>query len=452
MKVILLSGGSGKRLWPLSNDSRSKQFLKMLRTKDGSLESMVQRVWGQLERSGLSEHSYIAANKSQLDILQNQLPKNLRYIVEPEIRDTFPAIALSATFVLSELGAALEETVVILPVDPYVEDDFFEKLKTLDAVLQQSNADLALIGVKPTFPSEKYGYIIPAGNENAAYSNVLSFSEKPNQAKANELISNGALWNCGVFAFKLRYLIQELNKRGIATNYRDLSEQYKSMQKISFDYEIVEKTQSIVVQKYEGYWKDLGTWNTLTEEMDADLIGKGIVYESVNTHVINELDVPVAVMGLQDVVVAVSPDGILVSDKETSPKIKDALNGYLQRPMYEEKRWGYYKILDYRTLDTGEEVIVKRTFIKAGCNLSTHKHVRRNEEWTVISGEGEFYLNDQVFPLLTGTHLKVTANHIHSARAITDLEIIEIQRGFDINEGDIIRESLNWPVNVVVGG
>ncbi|MDN4634691.1 sugar phosphate nucleotidyltransferase, partial [Sphingomonas sp. PsM26] len=158
--------------------------------------------------------------------------------------------------------------VAILPVDPYVDDQFFTRVQDLEEVVQNSNAQLALIGVTPTYPSSKYGYIVPTVEKSGSeYRKVSRFTEKPSEKQAASLIEDGALWNCGVFAFKLGYVISILEEKGISTDYEALLKQYATLPKISFDYEVVEKTKDIVVLPYSGYWKDLGTWNTLTEEM-----------------------------------------------------------------------------------------------------------------------------------------------------------------------------------------
>ena len=161
MRLVLLSGGSGKRLWPLSNDTRSKQFLKVLEGEDGEKQSMVQRVWGQLKEQDLQNLHIISTSKMQRDMIYSQIGMDVPLIIEPERRDTFPAIALAASYLYSIENVSENEVIVVLPVDPYIEDPFFEKVKELENVLAHSEADLALIGVKPTYPSSKYGYIVP---------------------------------------------------------------------------------------------------------------------------------------------------------------------------------------------------------------------------------------------------------------------------------------------------
>ncbi|MEB2274169.1 cupin domain-containing protein [Bacillus sp. ILBB4] len=446
MKTILLSGGSGKRLWPLSNDARSKQFLKVLEDDNQELQSMVQRVWKQLENVGLADSAVLATSKSQVDMIHSQLDNKADLIVEPCRRDTFPAIALAATYLYSVQATGLDEVVAVLPVDPYVENRFFNRVKDLENAVHGSDAQLALIGVKPTYPSAKYGYIVPANSENTNdYLPVNRFTEKPSEDKAATLIDEGALWNCGVFAFKLGYVISILEEKGLPTQYDELLKQYEGLPKISFDYEVVEKAEEIVVLPYDGYWKDLGTWNTLTEEMATSQIGKGVISEdSKNIHLINELDIPVTVLGASNLVVASSPDGILVSDKEASPRIKELVGEFDNRPMYEERRWGWYRVLDYTKFEQGKEVLTKRIGVDAGKNLSYQLHDYRDEVWTIIKGEGEFILNDKLITVKPGDVLQIKSGDKHAIKASTDLEIIEVQTGSQLIEEDIVRLFMTW--------
>ncbi|MDQ0890862.1 mannose-1-phosphate guanylyltransferase [Paenibacillus sp. V4I9] len=449
MKLVLLSGGSGKRLWPLSNDSRSKQFLKVLDNPNGDLESMVQRVWRQLQGLKLSDSAFVATGRSQVDILQNQLGSEVRMVVEPERRDTFPAIALAATYLYSIEGVSLNEVITIVPVDPFVEASFFEEVTKLEQTLHESGADIALMGVKPALASEKYGYIVPDQSEETAseqtFRRVSHFREKPAQSDAVALIQQGALWNCGVFAFKLDYLINLLLEKGLPIHYEETLKQYSKLPKISFDYEVIEKAEHVIVSRYNGDWKDLGTWNTLTEELTKPVMGKGIMTDdSVNTHIVNELDMPVTVLGLSNVVVAVSPDGILVTDKAASPRIKEVMKSVDYRTMYEERRWGRYQVVDYSKYGEGNEVLTKRICVKAGKNLSYHLHEKRSEVWTVIAGQGQLILNEKSFVLGAGDVLKIPEGMRHGLRAVTDLELIEVQIGSDLFEEDIIRLSADW--------
>lgn len=446
MKLVLLSGGSGKRLWPLSNDTRSKQFLKVLEGRDGQKESMVQRVWSQIEAVGLNESTVIATSKLQRDMIRGQVGTDIPLIIEPERRDTFPAIALAASYLNSEEQASEDEIVVVLPVDPYVEDGFFERVKDLESVLRDSKADLALMGVTPTYPSSKYGYIVPEGKvQGDSYFTVDCFTEKPSEEAAVGLINQRALWNCGVFAFRLGYLLQILQEKKLPLQFETLHKEYATLPKISFDYEVVEKASHIVALPYDGYWKDLGTWNTLTEEMATSQIGKGVLTDdSANTHLVNELDIPVTVLGVKDVVVAASPDGILVADKASSPKIKEIIGDWNYPPMYEERLWGWSRVLDYAKYDEETEMVTKRIHISKGKNSTYHYHNLRDEVWTIVRGEGELALDDYIRRVKAGDIIHLPAGKKHGIHALTDLEFIEVQTGKVISNEDSIRLIYEW--------
>ena len=179
--------------------------------------------------------------------------------------------------------------------------------------------------------------------------------------------------------------------------------------------------------------------------MSTKQIGKGIVCEdSINTHLINELDIPVMVLGISNAVVAVSADGILVSDKEKSPKVKELIGGLNNRPMYEERRWGWYRVLDHTKFDDGKEVLTKRIGVTAGKNLSYQKHFYRSEIWTIIKGEGQFALNDEIRQVNPGDVLQIKVGDKHGIKAITDMEFIEVQSGTTLIEEDIVRIFMTW--------
>lgn len=296
MNLVLLSGGSGQRLWPLSNDIRSKQFIKIFHREDGELESMVQRVYRQIKAVDTDATVTIATSKSQVSAIHNQLGEEVGISVEPCRRDTFPAIALAAAYLKDVQGVGEEESVVVCPVDPYVENDYFEALKALGDRAAVSSANLVLICIEPTYPSEKYGYIIPIGKERV--SKVSMFKEKPTQEVAKEYIAKGALWNGGVFAFKLGYVLNRAHELIDFVDYEDLFNKYDTLNKISFDYAVVEHEPEIEVMRFAGTWKDLGTWNTLTEAMDSHAVGEALFNEKCeNVHVVNELDVPILLHG-----------------------------------------------------------------------------------------------------------------------------------------------------------
>lgn len=439
MNIVLLSGGSGKRLWPLSNDTRSKQFIKIFKTADRSYESMVQRVYRQILSVDASAAVTIATSKSQVSAIHNQLGTDVGISVEPCRRDTFPAIALAAAYLHDVQMIPEKESVVVCPVDPYVEQDYFEALKALGERAATSSANLVLMGIEPTYPSAKYGYIIPKDKENV--SQVSVFKEKPDEETAKSYIASGALWNGGVFAFRLGYVLKRAHELIAFHDYRDLYEKYDTLTKVSFDYAVVEHESEIEVMRFGGMWKDMGTWNTLTEAMESPSIGKAILNDSCdNVHVVNELDVPVLCMGLKDVVVSASPEGILVSDKIQSSYIKPFVDEIDQQIMFAEKSWGSFRVID---IEEGSMTI--KVTLNAGHKMNYHSHERRDEIWTVIDGQGRTIIDGVEKTVTAGDVVTMKAGTPHTIIADTPLQVIEVQIGMDISVGDKKKLDLQMP-------
>ncbi|MBR1701779.1 MAG: cupin domain-containing protein [Lachnospiraceae bacterium] len=430
MNIVLLSGGSGKRLWPLSNDVRSKQFIKIFRKEDGSYESMLQRVYRQIKTVDADAVVTIATSKTQVSAIHNQLGEDVGISVEPCRRDTFPAIALATAYLVDVMGVDPEESVVVCPVDPYVETDYFQSLKGLAEQADKGEANLVLMGIEPTYPSEKYGYIIPESEAQTA--GVKTFKEKPTAAVAEDYIAQGALWNGGVFAYKLRYVLNKAHELIDFTDYEDLFAKYETLTKISFDYAVVEKEDKIQVMRFAGQWKDLGTWNTLTEAMGENVVGKGILNEKCSgVHIINEMDVPVLAMGLHDVVISASPEGILVSDKEQSSYIKPYVDEIDQQIMFAEKSWGSFKVLDVEK----ESMTIKVT-LNAGHSMNYHSHKNRDEVWVVISGQGKTIVDGMEQSVKPGDVVTMSAGCRHTVIADTELKLMEVQLGKEISVQD----------------
>ena len=436
MHIILLSGGSGKRLWPLSNEVRSKQFIKFFKKpKSGasgeeSYESMLQRVYRQIRTVDKEAAVTVATAKSQVSSIRSQLGDDVGIIVEPCRRDTFPAIVLATAYLHDVKGISKDEAVVVCPVDSYVTEDYFTGLKRLWELAQTETANLVLMGIQPTYPSEKYGYIIPVTQESV--SKVSTFKEKPDAAAAQVYIEQGGLWNGGVFAFKLSYVLERAHQLIGFTDYADLFSKYDTLEKISFDYAVAEHEPDIAVMRFNGEWKDLGTWNTLTEAMEENVIGDVRLNETCrNVHAINELGIPVLAMGLRDVVISASPEGILVSDKEQSSYIKpfvDEING---RAMFGEKSWGSFRILDVE-----ENSLTIKVTLNPGHRMNYHSHDRRNEVWTVISGQGRTIVDGMEQPVKAGDVITMEAGCRHTVIADTMLQLIEVQLGNHISVSD----------------
>ena len=433
MNIILLSGGSGKRLWPLSNDVRSKQFIKLFKDEEGNSESMVQRVYRQITTVDPDAKITIATSKSQASAIKNQLGESVSICVEPCRRDTFPAIVLAAAYLHDELGVDENEPVVVCPVDPYVDYSYYEAVKELDELAKQGKRSITLMGIEPTCPSEKYGYIIPESRDKV--SEVKEFKEKPDIETAKKYITHNALWNAGIFAFKLSYLLDKAHGMVEFEDYRDLYNKYESLQKISFDYAVVEKEPSIQVMRYTGDWKDVGTWNMMAEVMADKTKGKVMLDDACeNTNVVNELNIPILCMGCKNMIIAASGDGILISDRECSANMKPYVEKIETSAMYAEKSWGSYTVID---VQPGSMTV--KLSMKAGEKMSYHMHNYREEVWTVVSGKGKATVDGMEQMLRSGDVITIAAGCKHTVEAITALDIIEVQLGDEISVSDKIK-------------
>ena len=411
------------------------------------MESMVQRVVRQVREANLTDNITLATNASQLDIIINQLGDGVSVVTEPERRDTFPAIALAASYLKLAKNCPDDEVVVIMPCDPYTESGYFETIGKMVKCVEANVAELVLMGITPTYPSEKYGYVVPdTSSQNVEGSmNVRQFTEKPNVERAKELLSMGALWNGGVFAFKLGYMMDIVRKYIISDSFENTRARYSEFPKISFDYEVAEKTQSVAVVPYTGQWKDLGTWNTLTDELRRPVIGNAVMGpRCTNTHIINELQYPIYVDGMEDTVIAASPDGIIVCEKEYSEDIKKAVDNLTPRPMYEARRWGSYRVIDDTTYADGRHSLTKSITINAGKSISYQVHRHRSEVWTFVQGEGLFVLDGVERKVGPGETVVISVNHYHAVKAITPLTFIEVQIGNPLVEEDIERTVWEW--------
>ena len=422
MNIILLSGGSGQRLWPLSNTVRSKQFIPLLTNDEGVHESMVQRVYRQITTVAPNSNVIIATGKRQVGTIKHQLGNKVSICIEPCRRDTFPAIALASTFLACVKNVDLDEPVVVCPVDPYVNLDYFEAVKKLSELAADGQSNISLLGITPTFPSSSYGYIMPESKETV--SRVKRFIEKPNEDAAAEYIEQGALWNGGVFAYKLAYLLDISRKLLGSADYQTLYDNYANLTKISIDYAVVEKETNIRCLRFNGEWKDVGSWDAFTDVMDSETIGNVQMADCMNSNVINQLDLPVICVGLKDIVVSVGCDGVLVSDKAKSSLIKPYVDKLDPVARFEEKAWGSFTILDIQP-----ESLTIKIILRPGNELKYHSHEHRDEVWTVLSGTGYAIVDDIRREVKAGDVITLPLGCRHTIHANSELQIIEVQMG-----------------------
>lgn len=451
MQIILLSGGSGKRLWPLSNGTRAKQFLQLLPTPDGGRESMVQRVVRQLKEYGFGNNINFATSLAQKDQLCNQISGDIQYITEPDHRGTLPAIALSALHLHEKRGYNEDEIVMVLPCDSFVGEEYYKALRKTVKVIEEGRAKFCLLGIQPTseIPFTRFGYIFalpPSDPTDAnACCKVIRFYEKPEPDVARTLITQGAMWNAGVFIFRLGDMLNIVKEQFGDMSYDDLYSHYAELPKLSFDRMVIEKQTDISVVRFNGKWKDLGSWNSLLEETQVREMGNVMIGQDVvNTHIINELDQPLLCVGTHNMVVAATNDGILVSRKDISGTLKNNVDTLQVRPMYEERRWGSYKVISNLTFNDGARALTKLLCITAGKNISYQIHRNREELWTFVDGEGELVIDNVQRTVKRGDVALIKAGQLHAVRATTDLKIIEVQTGTRLVEEDIERFEWDW--------
>lgn len=445
MRIILLSGGSGQRLWPLSNSTRSKQFLRLLPSPGGSTESMLQRVFRQIKETEMTGNITIVTSAAQRDSITTQIGNDVTIVAEPERRGTFPAIALATAHLLFNENCSREEIAVVVPCDTFADNSYFSSINKLVEIIAEDYAELALMGITPTNSQSKYGYILPANSKVDGVQMVKRFTEKPNKKRAEQLVNNGALWNGGVFAFKIGFLEDIINRYIDADSFKQVEQNYCKLPAVSFDNEVTEKCHSVAFYKYDGAWKDIASWKALSEELPDKHIGNIILGEGVgNTTIINELELPIVCDGITNAVVVAGYEGVLVCSKNASENIKQYVEKVATRPMFEERRWGTYKVINTTQYSDGFRTLTKELKLNAGCNISYQIHRHRDEVWTFVNGRGLLVIDGKITEVARGSVVHIKKGQLHAVRAITDLEFIEVQTGDILVEEDIERYDWEW--------
>ncbi len=393
LRIVLLSGGSGKRLWPLSSDARPKQFIPLFETENGERETMARRVFRQIREVCPDATITVATGAEHEATVREEFGDAASVCVEPCRRDTFPATALAASFLRDVVGVGEDESVVVCPIDSFVDASYFRAAMKLSELAATSDANLVLMGIEPTEPSEKYGYIVP--ESDAQVCAVQSFKEKPDAATAARYVEQGALWNAGVFAFRLGRFLERARREFDFADYEDLRRRYASAPKISLDYAIVEKEPKIDVLRYSGTWKDLGTWDALAETLGFPVVGPVVLDEArENVCVVDELDLPVLVLGLKNCVVAVGSQGVLVADVERSSALKPFVEELERRraaatksksALEPKSRPGKPFGASRRVLDARKNVETALTTLQSGERTETDD-VGGKIVWIVLSG------------------------------------------------------------------
>lgn len=459
---VILAGGSGTRLWPLSRKNYPKQFLCL-----NGQHSLLQQT---LERASLlgSQHYLVVSNDAHYFLCQEQLqaltqPSSITYLLEPCVRNTAPAIAAAAKHIIKEYGH--DAVMLILPSDHWIADAHaWQEAMTLGCTFAGQQDVIVTFGIKPQTPKTGYGYIEAAPSQVPGIHPIAGFCEKPDSATATQFLAQGNYyWNSGMFACRAGIYWDELN-----THAQDIAlqvskamdncqrhndfirleeEAFTHCRSESIDYAIMENTTKGSVIPLDIAWNDLGCWTAVAEAGVLDehgnvLQGNVIAQESHNC-LINSTNTLITALGINDQIIVATPDAILVADKRYSQQVKELVTtlGQNNQQLIDDHQrvtrpWGYYEVLA-----EGIDFKVKRLMVKPGAKLSLQKHQHRAEHWVVVGGEAEIVNDEQVLRLTVNqsTYIPERTRHRLANPGTEPLFVIEVQSGHYLGEDDIER-------------
>jgi mannose-1-phosphate guanylyltransferase/mannose-6-phosphate isomerase len=461
MKAIILAGGSGTRLWPLSRKNYPKQFLKLNGSKS-LLQQTVERLMGVL----LPDDIIIMTNNEYKFHVKYELNSSpvtcsspiTHMILEPESRNTAPAIALGVKYCIEKLGCMEDDVLLISPCDHIIKptEQFWTYLRQAEEMAKEGH--IVTFGVKPTHPEAGYGYMKVSSQQSAVsgpnFLKVEKFTEKPDTETAKKYLADGIYyWNSGIFAFKIGLIKEEFVKhapeigKAIEMSFEDFRTKFREMPNISIDYAILEKSDRVVTLPMEIYWNDIGSWDALFEILDKDengnvKTGDVIALDTKETMVIGDKRL-IATIGLENCLLVETSDALLVAKRGHAQKVKDIV----ERLKLEDRKevsehvtthrpWGSYTVLD-----EGERYKIKRIVVNPGERLSLQKHYHRSEHWVVVKGAAKVNIGDKEIFIHENESAYVPKSTLHRLEnpGKVPLEIIEVQNGEYVGENDIVR-------------
>jgi mannose-1-phosphate guanylyltransferase/mannose-6-phosphate isomerase len=457
---VIMCGGAGTRLWPVSRESMPKQFVSLV-----GPGSTFQQVLTRISDPELFARPIVITNSEFRFVVAEQLRERgiaADIVLEPMRRDSGPAVAVSAVLAAQRDREAL---VLVLAADHVVRkpDQFREACRRAAAAAAEGK--IVTFGIEPTHPATHYGYIRPGKKLNGASAHVVeAFVEKPDAATAAGYVADGYLWNSGNFLFHATTMLGEIErfepamaeaaKAAVDGLTRDLdflrlaAEPFVQAPKKSIDYAVMERTQLAAVVPADLGWSDVGSWSTVWDVLDHDQAGNAtdgpvVMLDSHNSLVRSEEPMLTTVVGLDDVIVVSTADAVLVSARAKAEQVKtlvEQLKANNHRAAVEHRRiyrpWGYYQ-----DVDVAPRYRVKRIVVKPGSKLSLQKHFHRSEHWVVVTGTAEVTLGSEVRSVHENESIYVPIGSVHRLAnpGKIPLELIEVQVGSYLGEDDIVR-------------
>lgn len=451
MYSVILCGGSGTRLWPLSRKSFPKQFLNLYSDK-----SLLQETFLRMQKIMPASQIYFITTSTNYFNVSDQIKeifpelRQEQIITEPAALNTAPAIALTMKYLVEKENIAKNDPIIFLPSDHNISKiDVFVKLVV--TAMHKVADNIGTIGITPTAPETGYGYIKKGKLNNGRYQ-VLQFKEKPDRKTAEEYITTGQyVWNSGMYIFNEKTFAEELEKYTpeifveYAKGYEELEQNFKNLPSVSIDYAISEKSDRVIVFEGAFGWSDIGSFDALVEIMqEKDLQQKNHVFiNSKNIFAHSATNKLIATADIEDLIIIENDDCILVQKKGKSENVKEIVT-YLKENNYKEvdhNIMGYRPWGKYRVLADHENHKVKKLIVYPGATLSLQSHKRRAEHWVVVKGTAHVINGELDIELHANESTYIPATHKHrlSNHGKTNLEIIEVQTGDYFEEDDITR-------------